>query len=150
MSYGAGRERKKRLRKLEEINNTNIKDFLKLAADQYVSDYAKVVNDRASERETAIDSQFLNAVANKNFSNPFNAFQNDIGNNISNIITNIIKNQTTIDYEANVSNDIKKYLGTTGAKTDFFEAARIGIRRILEVPIKMGLSRTVLQKYLNK
>jgi len=149
MSYGTGRERKKRLRQLEEINNTNIKDFLKLAADQYASDYGKVVNDRASERETPTDSQFLSAVANRNFSNAFNAFQNDTGNNITNIIKNIIKNQTIIDYEINVSDDIKKYLGTTGAKTDFFEASRIGIRKILELPIKMGLSRTVLQKYLN-
>jgi hypothetical protein len=149
MSYGTGRERKKRLRKLEEINNTNLKDFLKLAADQYASDYAKIINDRASERETENDSQFLSAVARKNFNNAFNAFQNDIGNNVSDIIKNIIKNQTTIDYEANVSDDVKRYIGTTRAKTDFFEAARIGIRKILEVPIKMGLSRTVLQKYLN-
>jgi len=148
MSYGTGRERKQRLRKLEEINNSNIKDFLKLAADQYASDYAGMINNRASERETQIDSQFLNAVAKKNFSNALEAFRHDIGNNILDIIKNIIKNQTNINYDTSVSDDIKKYLNTTNARNDFFEAARIGIRKILENPLKMGLSRTVLQKYL--
>lgn len=148
MSYGSGRELKKKLRKLEEINNLNVKDFLKLAADQYASEYATIINDRASERETAVDSKFLGAVANKNFINALEAFQNDIGNDIRNIIRDIVKKQTNIDYETGISDEIKRYFSTTKAKTDFFEAARIGIRKILENPIKMGLSRTVLQKYL--
>jgi hypothetical protein len=148
MSYGSGRELKKKLKKIEEINTSNVKDFLKLAADQYASEYAAVINDRASDRETVIDSKFLGAVANKNFINALEAFQNDIGNDIRNIVRDIIKKQTNIDYETGVSDEMKRYFSTTKAKTDFFEAARIGIRKILENPIKMGLSRTVLQKYL--
>ncbi|MCK9440908.1 MAG: hypothetical protein M0Q13_05755 [Methanothrix sp.] len=148
MSYGTGRERKKRLRKLEEITNLNIKDFLRLAADQYTNDYANMINNRASERETQIDSQFLNAVAKTNFINAFEAFQRDVGNNITDIIKNIIKKQTNIDYDNNISDDIKRYFLTSSARNYFFEAARIGIRKILENPLKMGLSRTVLQKYL--
>lgn len=148
MSYGTGRERKKRLRKLENITNFNVKDFLRLAADQYASDYAAIINNRASERETQVDSQFLNAVAKSNFINAFEAFQRDIGNNITNILRDIIKKQTNIDYDNSVSDDIKRYFSTSTARGDFFEAARIGIRKILENPLKMGLSRTVLQKYL--
>jgi len=148
MSYGSGRERKKKLKKIEEITTINIKEFLRLAADQYANDYAKKINDRASERETQIDSKFLGAVANKNFNNALDAFQSDIGSGVVDIIRDIIKNQTTIDYNNNVSDEIKTYFKTSKAKIDFFEAARAGIRRILENPIKMGLSRTVLQKYL--
>lgn len=148
MSYGSRRELKKKLKKLEEINNFNVKDFLKLAADQYASEYAAIVNDRASDRETAIDSRFLGAVANKNFLNALEAFKNDIGNDIRGILRDIIKKQTNIDYETGISDEMKRYFSTTKAKTDFFEAARIGIRKIFENPIKAGLSRTVLQKYL--
>jgi hypothetical protein len=148
MSYGAVRERKAKLKKLEQITDQNVKDFLRLAGEQYASDYVKIVNDRASERETPIDSKFLGAVAIKDIENAFKTFKNDTENKTIGIIKSIIGKQTGIDYNSGISNSAKTYLNSSEGLSDFFNAAKIGIRKILQSPLQMGLSRTVLQKYL--
>jgi hypothetical protein len=150
MSYGAGKERKKKLKKIEEINTSNVKEFLTLAADQYASDYSKFINNRASDRETIVDSNFLKAVANKNIEGAFSAFHNDVPTNISDIVRDIIRKETEVNYDKDVTDSVKEYFKTEQARNDFLNATKSGIRRILDSPIKMGLSRTVLQKYLNE
>lgn len=148
MSYGSGKDRKQKLKRIKEVNKANIKEFLHLVADQFVSDYPKLINDRASDKETDSDKNFLSAVANKNFSEAFNSFHKDVnGMDLQVIISDVMKKQMSIDYKQ-VAQDMKDFIGTNEAKGVFFEAVRAGIRRILQAPIQSGLSRTVLQKYL--
>lgn len=150
MSYGSRKDRKHKFNRIKEINKVNIKEFLQLAADQYVSDYPKMINDRAADRETDIDRKFLSAVAGKNFNDAYDSFQQDVNKLIlTDILSDIMKQQMSINYN-NVSQDMKEYFNTPEARSVFFDAVRAGIRRILHAPLQSGLSRTVLQKYLQK
>lgn len=150
MSYGTGRERKERLRKLDKITDKNVGDFLKLAGEQYASDFVNTVNDRASDRETAIDARFLRAIADKDAIGATAAFNSDVGNNnLLDIIRDIIRKQTDINYEADVAETVKKFFDTPTARGEFFKYAERGIRKVSQAPLQLGISRTVLQKYLN-
>ena len=148
MSYGTGREKRKKLRKLKAITNDSLADFMRLAADQFIGDYAKMVNDRASERETQVDKDFLSSIARKDFMGAYEAFQRDVNNmNMEEILMDIVKDRTSIDYD-NLADNIKQLFSSSAVRSQFFDSSRAGIRRILQAPLQMGLSRTVLQKYL--
>lgn len=148
MSYGSGKDRKQKLKRIKEVNKANIKEFLHLVADQFVSDYPKLINDRASDKETENDKSFLSAVAHKNFTEAYNSFHKDVERmDLQGIVSDVMKKQMSIDYDQ-VANEMKDFIKSPEAKGIFFDAVRAGIRRILQAPIQSGLSRTVLQKYL--
>ena len=150
MSYGSGRERKRQLREMSSITRDNVAGFLRLAGAQYISDYPSKVNSRASDKETATDKSFLSAVAGKNFTNAFSAFQRDANSSgLAKILEEIMSKQTSVDPKS-LSEEMKQYFRSNDAKGQFHESARAGIRRILQSPLQSGLSRTVLQKYLQK
>jgi len=150
MSYGTGRERRRRLGNINEITETNVRDFLGLAANEFAGDYPNIINERAAERETETDKRFLSSVAGKDLQNAFNAFQTDVNRfGMRQVLQKIVTENTNIRYNQ-ISADIRRFFESSEAKSLFFKSARGEIRKILQAPIQLGLSRTVLQKYLQK
>jgi len=148
MSYGSGRERRKRLRSIKDINDGNVKRFLELAANEFTGDYPGLINNRASDSETAVDKEFLTAVASKNLTNAFTAFQRDVNNlTLTEVLQKIVRENMDLKF-SDIPETVQSYMRGPEAKGIFFSTSRAGIRRILQAPIQLGISRTVLQKYL--
>src|SRR4030042_59442 len=137
MSYGSGRERKERLKVMKEITADNVKRFLELSAEQFSGDYPGIINDRAAERETQIDKDFLSAVASKNLGNAFSAFQRDVNNlTLTEVLQKIVRENMAINY-SDIPEIMQSYLRGPEARGVFFNAARAGVRRILQAPIQL-------------
>ena len=148
MSYGSGRERRKRLKAFKQIDDNNARRFLELAANEFAGDYTGLINERASDSETQTDRDFLSSVASKNLTGAFAAYQRDVNSfGMSQILQKIVRENMDIQF-SDIPDNIQSFLNGPEARGIFLDSSRAGIRRILQAPIQLGISRTVLQKYL--